>query len=107
MNEDYIRTARAKGLTERAGRRQARSARRAHADPHDLRSRRRAAARRCDPDREDFSLNGLGKYAVERHLANDLPKILGVTLLAAFFVVFANLIVDILYAVVDPRVRTR
>ncbi len=36
----------------------------------------------------------------------DLPEILGVTMLAAFFIVIANLVVDILYAVVDPRVRT-
>jgi peptide/nickel transport system permease protein len=37
--------------------------------------------------------------------ANDLPPILGVTLLAAFFVVIANLLVDLLYAAADPRVR--
>ena len=36
---------------------------------------------------------------------NDLPEVMGVTLLAGFFVVVANLVVDILYAVVDPRVR--
>ncbi len=53
-----------------------------------------------------FSSTGLGKYAVEGIFANDLPKILGVTLLAAVFVVLANLVVDLLYAVVDPRVRT-
>ena len=35
----------------------------------------------------------------------DLPEILGVTLLAAFFIVIANLVVDILYAVLDPRVK--
>ena len=48
-----------------------------------------------------------GNYAVQGIFANDLPKIMGVTLLAAFFVVVANLVVDLLYAVVDPRVRTR
>ena len=52
-----------------------------------------------------FSLPGLGKYAVDAITTNDLPKVLGVTLMAAFFVVAANLIVDLLYAVVDPRVR--
>ena len=52
-----------------------------------------------------FSLPGLGKYAVDAITTNDLPKVLGVTLMAAFFVVIANLIVDLLYAVVDPRVR--
>lgn len=36
---------------------------------------------------------------------HDLPVIMGVTLIAALFVVMANLIVDLLYAVIDPRVR--
>jgi peptide/nickel transport system permease protein len=52
-----------------------------------------------------FSLPGLGKFAIDAIGTNDLPKILGVVMLTAFFVVFANLIVDLLYAVVDPRVR--
>jgi peptide/nickel transport system permease protein len=52
-----------------------------------------------------FSLPGLGKYAIDAITANDMPKVMGVTILAAFFIVFANLIVDLLYAVVDPRVR--
>ena len=52
-----------------------------------------------------FSLPGLGKYAIDGIIASDMPKVMGVTLLAAFFVVIANLIVDILYAVIDPRVR--
>jgi peptide/nickel transport system permease protein len=54
-----------------------------------------------------FSLNGLGKYAVDGIVSQDMPKIMGVTLLAAFFIVIANLVVDLLYAVVDPRVRTQ
>ena len=54
-----------------------------------------------------FSLNGLGKYAVDGIQQNDLPKILGVVLVAAFFIVIANLIVDLLYAVVDLRVRNK
>ncbi len=52
-----------------------------------------------------FSLNGIGKYAYDGIIAGDLPKILGVTLLAGVFVIFANLIVDLMYAIVDPRVR--
>jgi peptide/nickel transport system permease protein len=52
-----------------------------------------------------FSLPGLGKYAIDAIINNDLPKVMGVTLLAAFFVATASLIVDILYAVVDPKVR--
>jgi len=52
-----------------------------------------------------FSLHGLGLFTVLAIQNNDLPEILGVVMLTAFFVVIANLIVDILYAVVDPRVR--
>ena len=52
-----------------------------------------------------FSLPGIGQYAVQGITDNDLPPILGVTLLAAFFVVIANLVVDLLYAAADPRVR--
>ena len=52
-----------------------------------------------------FSLNGLGKYGYDAIVQGDLPKILGVTLVAGFFVIIANLIVDLLYGVIDPRVR--
>ena len=52
-----------------------------------------------------FSLHGLGQFTILAIDTQDLPEILGVTLLAAFFIVIANLVVDILYAVVDPRVR--
>ncbi|MDT5027433.1 MAG: peptide/nickel transport system permease protein, partial [Micromonosporaceae bacterium] len=48
---------------------------------------------------------GLGKYAIDAISENDLPKVMGVTLVAAFFIVIANLVVDLLYAVVDPKVR--
>nr|WP_254185778.1 ABC transporter permease subunit [Nocardioides panacis] len=54
-----------------------------------------------------FSLNGLGKYSIDGIVNNDLPKVLGVTLVAALFVILANLVVDLLYAVVDPRVRSK
>ena len=52
-----------------------------------------------------FSLNGLGKYAYDGIVSGDLPEILGVTLVAGFFVIMANLFVDLLYGVIDPRVR--
>ena len=52
-----------------------------------------------------FSLHGLGLFTIEAINNQDLPEILGVTMLAAFFIVIANLVVDILYAYVDPRVR--
>jgi peptide/nickel transport system permease protein len=52
-----------------------------------------------------FGLNGVGKLTSDSITRNDQPVIMGVTLLVAFFVVVANLLVDLLYAVVDPRVR--
>jgi len=53
-----------------------------------------------------FGLNGVGKLTSDSITKNDQPVIMGVTLLVAFFVVVANLVVDILYTVLDPRVRT-
>ena len=52
-----------------------------------------------------FSLPGIGKFAYDAIQSQDLPEVMGVTLLAALFVIIANLVVDVLYAVVDPRVR--
>ena len=52
-----------------------------------------------------FSLPGLGQFTLLAIQNQDLPEIEGVVLIASFFIVLANLVVDILYAVVDPRVR--
>jgi peptide/nickel transport system permease protein len=52
-----------------------------------------------------FNLPGLGWTAVHAIQNQDLPVIIGVVIVAAAGVVVANLIVDILYAVLDPRVR--
>jgi peptide/nickel transport system permease protein len=52
-----------------------------------------------------YNLQGLGYAAVKAISDKDLPMILGITLVAAFFVIIANLVVDLLYAVIDPRVR--
>jgi peptide/nickel transport system permease protein len=52
-----------------------------------------------------FSLPGLGALTIDAIGKSDLPVIMGVTLLGALFIVVANIIVDVLYAVVDPRVR--
>ncbi|HEV7770124.1 MAG TPA: ABC transporter permease [Solirubrobacterales bacterium] len=52
-----------------------------------------------------FSLHGVGQYAIESTLGLDLPPIMGVTLYAAFFIVFFNALVDIAYAYLDPRIR--
>jgi len=105
MNEDYVRTARAKGLPERNV-----------VVQHGLRSALTPILTIFGLDlglllggailtETTFSLPGIGQYAVISLRANDLPKVLGVTLVAAFFIVMANLVVDLLYAVVDPRVR--
>ncbi|MEV3913950.1 MULTISPECIES: ABC transporter permease [Streptomyces] len=105
MNEDFIRTARAKGLRERNV--VARHGLRAALTPiitvfgMDLGLLLGGAV----ITETVFSLPGIGQYAVQGITDNDLPPILGVTLLAAFFVVIANLLVDLLYAAADPRVR--
>jgi peptide/nickel transport system permease protein len=52
-----------------------------------------------------FGLPGVGKLAADAIASADQPVILGVTLFAAAFVVLANLAVDLVYAVLDPRVR--
>ncbi|WP_034268184.1 ABC transporter permease [Actinospica robiniae] len=52
-----------------------------------------------------FSLPGLGQLAINSLQTSDLPVIMGVTLMAAFFVIIANLLVDIVYASLDPRIR--
>jgi len=105
MSEDYIRTARAKGLPERNV-----------IVKHGLRAALTPIVTIFGLDlglllggavltEFTFSLHGLGLFTVLAIQNSDLPEILGVVMLAAFFVVIANLIVDILYAVVDPRVR--
>ena len=105
MGEDYIRTARAKGLPERTV--VFRHGRRAAVTPIltifglDLGLLLGGAIL----TESTYSLPGIGKYAVDAIVSNDLPKVLGVTLVGAFFIIFANLVVDLLYAVIDPRVR--
>jgi peptide/nickel transport system permease protein len=105
MSEDYVRTARAKGLPNRTV-----------ITKHGLRAALTPIVTIFGLDvglllggavltETTYSLPGLGKYAIDAIATNDLPKILGVVMLTAFFVVLANLIVDLLYAVVDPRVR--
>jgi peptide/nickel transport system permease protein len=104
MNEDYVRTARAKGLPER--RVVSRHVMRATLTPIvtifglDLGLLLGGAIL----TESTFSLPGIGKYTVDAIVANDLPKVLGVTLVASIFIIVANLVVDIVYAVIDPRV---
>ncbi|NUR90076.1 MAG: ABC transporter permease [Nonomuraea sp.] len=105
MSEDYIRTARAKGLNERVV-----------VIKHGLRATLTPVLTMFGLDlglllggavltESTFSLPGIGKYAVDAINNNDLPQVMGVTLVAASFIIMANLVVDLLYAVVDPRVR--
>ena len=52
-----------------------------------------------------FAWPGIGKLAVNAIGRNDAPLIMGFTLIAALILVFANLLVDILYAYLDPRIK--
>jgi peptide/nickel transport system permease protein len=53
-----------------------------------------------------FSMPGLGEFTILAIQNQDFPEIQGVVMLAAFFIVVANMLVDVLYAVADPRVRS-
>ena len=52
-----------------------------------------------------FGLPGLGKLLVDRVLGRDYPVIQGVVLVAACGFVLTNLVVDLVYSLVDPRIR--
>jgi peptide/nickel transport system permease protein len=52
-----------------------------------------------------FNFNGVGKLSVDSTTNKDLPVVVATVLLVATFVIVANIIVDLLYAVIDPRVR--
>ena len=105
MGEDYIRTARAKGLSER--RVVVKHGLRASLTPvitmfgMDLASLLGGAV----ITESVFNLQGLGRLAVQSIRSADLYAIVDVTLIAAFFVTLMNLLVDIVYAFLDPRVR--
>jgi peptide/nickel transport system permease protein len=104
MGEDYIRTARAKGLPERTVVR--RHAMRAALTPIvtiiglDLGALLGGAVL----TETTFSFPGLGRLSYEAISQQDLPVIMGVTLVAALFIVLANVVVDVVYAYLDPRV---
>ena len=105
FGDDYIRTARAKGLPERVV-----------VVKHALRAGLTPIVTAAGLDlayllggaiisENIFSLPGLGSLAVGSVLNSDLPLITGITLVTATIIIFANLVVDMLYAVIDPRVR--
>ncbi len=52
-----------------------------------------------------FGLNGVGRLTYQALLNLDLPMILGTVMYASFFVVVANALVDVVYVLIDPRVR--
>jgi peptide/nickel transport system permease protein len=52
-----------------------------------------------------FNIQGIGRFAYEAIVRFDLPVIQGTVLFGAFFIVIMSLVVDILYAFIDPRVR--
>ena len=106
LGEDYIRTARAKGLSE--GRVVYR---------HGLRSALTPVLTQLGIDvgtilfggaivtETVYGLNGVGRLALQSVTNQDLPVVMGTVLLAAFFIVIINILVDVLYAVLDPRVQ--
>jgi peptide/nickel transport system permease protein len=105
MSEDYMRTARAKGLPER--RVIVHHALRASLVPIvtvfglDLAGLLAGAV----ITETVFNIPGIGQYAVRSVFSSDLYAILDVTIVAAIVVALANLVVDIVYAFLDPRVR--
>jgi len=105
MTEDYIRTARAKGVQPRRT-----------LFKHTFRAALTPLVTMAGIDfagllggaiitETVFNYNGLGKLAVDANRNYDLPIIIGLVVLLATFVIVANIIVDLLYAVIDPRVR--
>jgi peptide/nickel transport system permease protein len=105
MGEDYIRTARAKGLTERR-----------IVLRHGLRSAINPIVTVLGIDiavllgsavlvETVFDIPGIGRLNYTAITHSDYPIVQGTVLLAALFVVVANIVVDIIYAFLDPRVR--
>lgn len=105
MEEDYIRTAKAKGLKQRKV-----------LFKHGLRAALTPLVTMTGLDfatllggaiitESVFAYPGLGLLTIQASNAWDLPTIIGVVVLAGAFVIVANIIVDISYAFIDPRVR--
>lgn len=105
LREDYIRAARAKGLTERQV-----------TIRHALRNALTPVITVAGPLFASlitgsmvvelvFAIPGMGKYFTTSVLQRDYPVIMGTVLLFAFFLVVSNLVVDLMYARLDPRIR--
>ncbi|MGW9156357.1 ABC transporter permease [Microbacterium sp. NPDC055665] len=104
FGEDYMRTARAKGLSP------------GRITTHGVRAGITPIITMLGLDigallggavltEQIFSVPGLGFTAVRAATSGDLPVTMAITMLAAFFIITANVIVDLVYASVDPRVR--
>jgi len=105
MGEDYIRTARAKGLSERRV-----------VLRHGMRSAINPVVTILGLDigvligssvlvETVFNIPGIGRLNYVAITHSDFPIVEGTVLLAALFIIVANIIVDIAYAFLDPRVR--
>jgi peptide/nickel transport system permease protein len=105
LGEDYIRTARSKGISERRV-----------IVRHGLRSALTPVVTQFGIDvgallggavitETVFSLPGIGKASIDALTQQNQPVIIATVLLASTAVVIANIIVDVMYAVLDPRVR--
>src|SRR4051795_8247782 len=106
INEDYVRTARAKGLTERRV-----------LIHHVLRNSLIPVVSLFGLDfaavigggailtETVFNLQGVGQYAYNSVQQLDVPPVMVITMFGAFFVVILSAMVDIIYAVLDPRIR--
>jgi peptide/nickel transport system permease protein len=105
LDQDYIRTARAKGLSERRV-----------VLGHGVRSAITPVVTVLGLDvgillggailtETVFNIPGIGRLAYDSIVRGDLPVIQGTVLFGAFFIVVMNLVVDVLYAYLDPRVR--
>ncbi len=105
LGEDYIRTARAKGLAERTV-----------ILKHGVRSAITPVVTVLGLDvgillggailtESVFNIPGVGRLAYDAILRGDLPIVQGTVLFGAFFIIVMNLLVDIMYAFLDPRVR--
>ena len=105
LTEDYVRTARAKGLAERAV--LLRHALRAALVPIVtvvglLLPRLVAGAAITEAI---FAWPGMGRLAVDAAVQRDYPLIMGITLMISAIVVLSNLVVDVIYGWIDPRIR--
>ena len=106
INEDYVRTAKAKGLPPRRV-----------LIKHVLRNSLIPIVTLFGLDfaaviggsailtETVFNLRGVGQYAADSVQSLDLPPIMGVTIYATFFIVLFSVLVDLLYAWLDPRIR--